>query len=478
MFMFKTTNLFSILKECGVDQSAHILDAGIGGRRCRDLTALLTKLTAQPIDYLEQNAKRAQAAKHQLGERIRLFDDQIDRFYAGASYDVVYMDVLPRRLPVLFQSLLPAAVSLARVGGWVVFTVPIEINREEIAQADCDGFEAFKRSSDEKGGVQPLFKDCFAGHPQLKYIDATKPAHAPIKGFKFFSFILQKLDDCHCLKLPLNIEDVSYFMLDDVISMLDGFKAKVDFVDADQFLHYRQNKMDHRDERPIHFIKHDIHRDLLNSYRLAKAEARIQVYGSYFVMHPHELSEHYIERQETMEVLKDIQAMGHQIGVHVDALALANGPSGLMNSLANFLSDLRAAGLSIRHGNAHGNSAMRKELGLSSDLVFSEALTDARRAQLSPAALKYAGQASLKELSSKLGITGWLDTSLYLDGQRLPHSKYMIGDNYRRLSLYDLDGGTLFEGDLWQSSRALHERLLDVVSQASCLYLLHPQYYR
>ena len=453
-------------------QALAILDAGTGGRRWRTVTPVLIAAAGGPIAYLERNAGRRAAALQAHGPRLRLFDDAVDQFWCGETYDLVYVDVPPRQLERFFASVLPALRALLRPRGRLAATLPVGRTGESAA-LDEAGFAAFARAAGLRHADAGRFAaDCLTamlGAPPARLAAANEPA----AGFAFATFLAPFPPDRPLGEPPFAPAERMHFAFDDAVALLEQLQRRVAFCSAGQFLDALAADT-HCDAagRPLHFVKHDIHRDLLAAWRFAEAEARLGIRGAFFVMHPHPLSAHYIDRPETLEVLRAIQSLGHEIGVHVDVAALGPSEDTLTAALIPFLADLRAAGIGITMGNAHGNTALRDEAATG----FVASLFEERDAG--------AGAPSLARLAARLGLVAWFDSWLYREGRRLPAPQLFLGDNYRRLDLYAYDEAAengfrdLMTGRSFDLAAGLRTAAVEVAAGGSCLHLVHPQYYR
>ncbi len=109
-------------------------------------------------------------------------------------------------------------------------------------------------------------------------------------------------------------------------------------------------------------LKHDVHGLPLESLLdLARCEREIGIAGSYFFMAPdHPLTRPFYEFSEQARGMRAIEAMGHEIGIHVDPFFLMH-LSGLSTEVVMSLIIKRFAdeGLTAKLGNLHGNSKFK-----------------------------------------------------------------------------------------------------------------------
>lgn len=280
---------------------------------------------------------------------------------------------------------------------------------------------------------------------------------------------------------PLEQPKAVCFSMSEALGFLERMASRVVFQAADEYLANKRAGVSVLNDRPLHFLKHDIHANLNSTIRLARGEARIGVRATYFIMPPHAISAKYIDLPRTVDMLLEIQSLGHSIAVHVDLIeSVSAGPQGFYDLLAPFLDRLRSAGIDIRWGNTHGNSLVRTATGFNGQMVFRERYMEPR--EPNETFRKFGGRVSLKDASARLGLDGWFDTRVYFQGEALPRDHYLLSDNFRNLALYDMardPTSTILEAETqqWQTSGDEIDRVIDLASSATCIYLMHPQLY-
>lgn len=111
--------------------------------------------------------------------------------------------------------------------------------------------------------------------------------------------------------------------------------------------------------QPAIFLKHDVHGVPLDGLlKFAKEEASIGVRGSYFFMAPnHPLTVNLFTEEEQLSVMRKVQQMGHEIGLHIDPYFLIEHLKiPLSEILHNTLNKWRENGIDVCCANMHGNS--------------------------------------------------------------------------------------------------------------------------
>ena len=107
-------------------------------------------------------------------------------------------------------------------------------------------------------------------------------------------------------------------------------------------------------------LKHDVHGlNLASLLAFARAEADMGILGSYFFMPPdHPDTARHYGFSEQVGVMREIQAMGHEIGLHLDPYFMMEfWRAPLRDVLLRALSAFEQAGISVNSMNMHGNSA-------------------------------------------------------------------------------------------------------------------------
>lgn len=478
-------NFEILLKKLIQGQKAcNILDAGVGGRRWLEVTPALCGLTEKPVLYLERNPQRARAAGEYLGSGIRILDDSLQWLGTSQSFDLIYLDLLPRDLPRLFTALLPCARELLAPSGALVLNYPLQALQPEEDSLDHKIFATFLQRSSLTGTPnEPVFRALQSMGQAGEVLEAEAP-HTPLSGFRYRTLGLRPNFAELLSTAAWAPSEPENFRLEQLLSFLQSIRRQAELCLPAEFVQSLQHSQGRIFSRPAHCIKHDIHHDLLSAYRLAREEAALGIRGIFFIMPPHELSDRYIERKETMELLQAMQNLGHEIGVHVDPLELELQRGGFFQELEAFLRRLRHDGLYIQCGNTHGNTRLQSKYGLRCNDFFMEVAklrTDQPQASSQDCPVC---RASLVDVFARLGLRYWFDTVIFDQGSPVQGRRLQLGDNYQRLELYDVHQGSSFDYELllqggpWNIDIGLQNELLQHISTTACAYLLHPQFYR
>jgi hypothetical protein len=165
--------------------------------------------------------------------------------------------------------------------------------------------------------------------------------------------------------------------------------------------------------------------------------------------------------------------MGHPIGLHNAGFDLIERYGDLRRGVDEARATFARHGLEIDLANTHGNSDYQTKFNLETVNFFKEL---ARPTQCSDAFwMAHYGRYSIVELGFRL----WADTALWTPKTGEFLLDYFVTDNSQalnagrmRLSHWELWGGK------WQLSADFRRKLADLVSAGSCIYLIHPQFFR
>lgn len=418
--------------------AGRVLDASHGGWRWREVTPALVPRAVGPVVYLEESAARAGRAVQAHGDRIEIVKN-VEAIRLTERFSLAYLDIRPSQVDSFAKRTAPALAALIEPGGKCVVTTSTEA---------AETFESTPfRVAEKLPSLRWPFDPALASYVL---------APAPVR------------------RLPQGT-----LSLDEAIAALDRLQRDVVFQTPEQYIANREAGITAIDGKALHFIKHDIHHDLLSCLRFARAEAAIGVKATYYAMPPHELTDRYIARADTVDALREIQSLGHAIGIHVDTVEAAE--KGFADHLLPFIERLRGAGIVVRHGNTHGNTRFKGHPWFNGQLVFRENFerSPQRAAANGDGIAALAGSVSLAEVADRLGLVGWWDSQVHHRGQRLPIDHYWVGDNNGRWTAYlqrTEDGVAKIIDEAPDQSVLLKD--LDRITDNTCIYLIHPQFYR
>jgi len=456
-----------------------VLDAGVGPRRCLDITPQLAKIARAPIHFLERNEGRRASAQRRMGEQLEIFPADLSRYCTASQYDLVYVDVLPASLLAFFRDTFHIATSLLRPNGILILNLPVSCSVAEQNSPPPDGRDELMCFQNAMGSTTISVGELEA-RLRLQIVEICPGMNAPASGFGYQTFFIRNPSHS-CVRSVFPVAHAQRFCFDMTMDFLARLRRRASIVPLSMFVEAKRMRRPLIGDRPVHFLKHDIHRDLAGTLRLARAEAEIGIRGAYFAMHDHELSKSYFDRKEMDEVLLAIQGCGHEIGLHVDAIDLIRSGVGLMEGVGAFARRLRRIGLRIACANSHGNTAFQ-HAWYNSTMVFREKVPDLNGAKIGPELGGLLGVASLQELHQALGIEYWVDSTIHYRGQRVPSDEIQVSDNFKSIQVFRiLDEGreyeTLFTGERWSIDGDTASRVIELTERGTCMYLFHPQFY-
>jgi len=143
-----------------------------------------------------------------------------------------------------------------------------------------------------------------------------------------------------------------------------------DYYQSDDFIF--DIPIEHRDGTKTILLRHDIDHSTSWACDMARVEAELGVCSTYFFLTTDLQRGHWKNadtRKRNIELLLEIQDLGHEVGLHYDVLGeyfMHDVPPKV--SIEEALSALRAAGLNIHGCVAHGSGQVRKLLPLDKPL--------------------------------------------------------------------------------------------------------------
>lgn len=114
--------------------------------------------------------------------------------------------------------------------------------------------------------------------------------------------------------------------------------------------------------RPAWFLKHDVHAlHLPAMLDVAREQRDAGILGTYLFMAPdHPLTQPAYTPAEQFDAMRQVQALGHQVGVHVDPYFLLHQRGGMLEAILRDLLDTCVReGVPARVGNMHGHSRFK-----------------------------------------------------------------------------------------------------------------------
>ncbi len=265
----------------------------------------------------------------------------------------------------------------------------------------------------------------------------------------------------------------AHFRIEDYVALLRGLRRA-----GASFEKLSAGAIEGASARRAHFLKHDIHHDLVNTLLLAKAEADAGIHSAFFMMPRHHINRKYFDRPQTFEVLREIQALGHEIGLHIDGFTMVEEFGDIYRGVEAARALFRTEGIELKLANAHGNSSYQSRFNFETVSFYKEL---AERPGIVP--WKCEDEFWLQHYAryrlADMGFELWADTLLWTPRHGLTRCDYYVTDNSTSLKAGDLSTGQ-FEviGPKFKITASLKRRMIANISKGSCVWLIHPQFFR
>jgi hypothetical protein len=206
---------------------------------------------------------------------------------------------------------------------------------------------------------------------------------------------------------------------------------------------------------------------------MAAAEAQLGVTSTYFMMHENFVNRRYFGQSATWATLRSIQDMRHHIGLHVDGFLLIEQFGDLREGIAETRRVFAAEGIDLTVGNTHGNSAYQSKFNFEPMNFYPEV---ARPTECTDAFwLSHYSRYSLADL----GFRVWADTAVWQQGVGEQLLDFYVSDNSTGICAGGSRKSTWDHiGEQWDLSEPHRRRILQLIREGSCIYLIHPQFYR
>ncbi len=174
-------------------------------------------------------------------------------------------------------------------------------------------------------------------------------------------------------------------------------------------------------------LRHDVEWDPYKALDLARLESSLGIASTYYFHGPHRA------RVFNVTVMREVEAMGHEVGYHYETLDRAGGDMRLARELFDAdVSAFREAGLSLRTAAYHGNPRITKVgYELNGDLVTREpGILPANRLLGEPdvdvdvAALEYVSDVGVRFAAVEGDVIAFLSSTEHTRLHVLTHPDY------------------------------------------------------
>lgn len=225
--------------------------------------------------------------------------------------------------------------------------------------------------------------------------------------------------------------------------------------------------------RKTHYLKHDIHKDLPACLAMAKLEQSLGVKATYFMMPRHAINNAFYDHEDTWRILREIEAMGHDIAVHLDLFELFREHGNIVQGANAVIDEMRAKGLNIRGGNCHGNTRMWQAYRIDQRIFFKEFLYET--SGWDPAWSSLLGRWSWQDIK----VDYWADSAIAVRDHSTMTPPYLVSDNSGTFNAGSTDAGTWeYVSRKYDIDPEFMAAAVPAISKGVCVYLVHPQYFR
>lgn len=225
--------------------------------------------------------------------------------------------------------------------------------------------------------------------------------------------------------------------------------------------------------RKTHYLKHDIHKDLPACLAMAKLEQSLGVKATYFMMPRHAINNAFFDHEETWKTLREIEAMGHDIAVHLDLFELFREHGDIVRGANAVIDEMRAKGLSVRGANCHGNTRMWQAYKIDQRVFFKEFYYET--SGWDPAWAPLVARWSWQDIKAEY----WADSAIAVQGQPPMTPPYLVSDNSGTFNAGSTQAGTWeYVSGRYDIDAGFMDSAIPAISKGVCVYLVHPQYFR
>jgi hypothetical protein len=279
------------------------------------------------------------------------------------------------------------------------------------------------------------------------------------------------------------------FLLSDFDAIVSGMKqANIELVHAKRFANrlakFAAQSRDQKFKHSFGLLKFDIHGNIRRPLEMAKILSRHSASGLFLMMPRHPLNEHFYDQPSTWQILREIESLGHEVGIHIDPFHLIATRQNLYTGLDAALQDFRSRGIEVRSATLHGDSRSHiKERKLQANDFFHDGVRKSKwdgkipkgEAQLAPHIRAY----SLLKLAEEFGLSYFPEVNFLRNGKRLTHRPITyLSDNQHAFALRTGSGERHSLSAPYRLDSEFLNELLSSLARQPFLALFHPQWYR
>jgi hypothetical protein len=229
-------------------------------------------------------------------------------------------------------------------------------------------------------------------------------------------------------------------------------------------------------------VKLDIHHSIRRALEVGRLLKQQNVHGLYLMMHRHALSADYYGAPYTWEVLSELAAMGHEIGLHLDPFHMIREHGDLYKGTAEALADMRGRGLTIRAATLHGDTSVHLRARKLFAYDFFEEMKfrstwDGEPPSSEPVFAEHVGRYSFKTLAEQHGLRWFAEANFVADGAVLPSQPLAyLSDNRKTMAVFNTAYGEISDTAPFRISGEFTARAAEALKTQPFLALFHPQW--
>lgn len=494
----------AIVKALSLPRSARVLDMGCGGAGGKSTVLHLVDLFDGTIHGWERDPARAAEVSERFGDRvsIRVIDAELGM---DEPFDLISVQFNAQDTPRVLGMVADSLASLTKTGGYAVVQIA---TRSTIDGLNPKGFppktlqilnEFFKLNF---GTTEPALADLTAVMSSSGFeVVAVVPSNPPNKklvqpaialessenppvstiawanlGITSWVVLRRRLQKGVGMQSAFRLRSGNGFSAIGLLEWLNRLReASIDFELCDRYFAQLSSPRTPGMTRGVSLIKHDIHHDIKRTLRLAKLEAEQNIFGVYFMMPRHDLNAAYYDLEFCWHALREIQAMGHEIGIHVDPFDLITKHADLYVGIEKSIDEFRANGLRISVGNLHGNTKFLYT-NVTPFEMFAEYGVQ-RSANAHPSFAQLSGKYSFLDIWKRCGLKYWLDGRPIAEGVEVDRKTIVYAtDNTSRMTIW-YSGRGQPESDRFNLNPEFVAESIACLSSVRSMVLLHPQFY-
>jgi hypothetical protein len=282
------------------------------------------------------------------------------------------------------------------------------------------------------------------------------------------------------------------FLREDLRQFLVALKGSgIAFLPVDKFARrykrFTMRKKQKPPKRPFGILKFDIHNDIVRPLEIARMLSEIGAPGLFLMMPRHPLNEGFYDKESTWETLREIQSLGHEVGLHADLFDLIANHGDLYKGLKASVEDMRARGLIIRAATVHGDTRRHiKAVGMQGNDFFKEGFRRSRWNGNPPAGQEFYAEHmrrySHRKIAKECGLEYFAEVRFLRRGRLISKEQMLyLSDNHRALEIRNIPGRR--KNDLtcekeFGVTPQFTAAAIEALKMRPFLTLLHPQWYR